>query len=78
MHFPIVENLVFKCFSSRFFDFVIKSRVDEFIFVAFVVKMMFQPGKHGGITRGGGNRFGRFENHSEGGNLRLLVLLFHS
>ena len=41
MHFPMVENLVFKCFSSRFFDFVIKSRVDEFIFVAFVVKMMF-------------------------------------
>jgi hypothetical protein len=37
----MVENLVFKCFSSRFFDFVIKSRVDEFIFVAFVVKMMF-------------------------------------
>ena len=44
----------------------------------FVVDVMFVDDKHGGITRGGGNRFGRFENHFEGGDLNLIVSLLGS
>ena len=44
----------------------------------FVVHVMFVDDKDGDITRAGGNRFGRSENHFEGGNPSFLVSLLGS